>query len=74
MPSYYGTPSICKQRWIICGNSHKKIREEDEKRLSPLLHGHVNVLGHYSFTLAKQIMMGQLRPLNQYSENIIILP
>jgi len=47
---------------------------EDEKRLSPLLHGHVNVLGHYSFTLAEQIMMGQLRPLNQYSENIIILP
>jgi TnpA family transposase len=52
----------------------QEIREEDEKRLSPLLHGHVNVLGHYSFTLAEQIMMGQLRPLNQYSENIIILP
>lgn len=52
----------------------QEIREEDEKRLSPLLHGHVNVLGHYSFTLAEQIMMGQLRPLNQSSENIIILP
>jgi hypothetical protein len=23
------------------------IREEDEARLSPLLHGHVNMLGHY---------------------------
>ena len=52
----------------------QEIREEDEKRLSPLLYGHVNVLGHYSFTLAEQIMMGQLRPLNQPSENIIILP
>jgi TnpA family transposase len=52
----------------------QEIREEDEKRLSPLLHGHVNVLGHYSFTLAEQIMMGLLRPLNQSSENIIILP
>ncbi|POZ49607.1 Tn3 family transposase [Methylovulum psychrotolerans] len=52
----------------------QEIREEDEKRLSPLLHGHVNVLGHYSFTLAEQVMMGQLRPLNQPSENIITLP
>jgi TnpA family transposase len=52
----------------------QEIREEDEKRLSPLLHGHVNVLGHYSFNLAEEIMMGQLRPLNQSSENIIILP
>ena len=52
----------------------QEIREEDEKRLSPLLYGHVNVLGHYSFTLAEQVMMGQLRPLNQPSENIIILP
>lgn len=52
----------------------QEVREEDEKRLSPLLHGHVNVLGHYSFTLAEQIMMGLLKPLNQPSENIIILP
>lgn len=52
----------------------QEIREKDEKRLSPLLHGHVNVLGHYSFTLAEQIMKGLLRPLNQSSENIIILP
>ena len=41
------------------------IREEDEARLSPLVHGHFNVLGHYSFTLTEQIMKGQLRPLNQ---------
>jgi hypothetical protein len=52
----------------------QEIREEDEKRLSPLLHGHLNVLGHYSFTLAEQVTMGQLRPLNQPSKNIIILP
>jgi len=43
------------------------IREEDEARLSPLVHGHFNVLGHYSFTLTEQIMKGQLRPLNQAS-------
>ena len=47
-----------------------EIREEDEARLSPLVHGHLNVLGHYSFTLAEQIMNGQLRPLNQTSVNL----
>ncbi len=47
-----------------------EIREEDESRLSPLGHGHINVLGDYSFTLAEQVMKGQLRPLNQPTENI----
>ncbi len=47
-----------------------EIREEDEARLSPLVHGHINVLGHFSFTLAEQIMKGQLRPLNQTSVNL----
>ncbi len=46
------------------------IRGEDESRLSPLVHGHINVLGDYSFTLAEQVMKGQLRPLNQPTENI----
>ena len=42
-----------------------EIREEDEARLSPLLHSHINMLGQYSFTLAKNVMKGILRPLNQ---------
>ena len=41
-----------------------EIREDDEARLSPLGYGHINVLGHYSFTLAKQVAKGNLRPLN----------
>lgn len=41
------------------------INEEDEARLSPLVNGHVNMLGHYSFTLAETVMKGKLRPLNQ---------
>lgn len=49
-----------------------EIKEEDEIRLSPLTHGHINVLGHYSFTLAEQVMKGELRPLNQLSKNILI--
>ena len=40
------------------------INKEDEARLSPLGYGHINVLGHYSFTLAEQVKKGKLRPLN----------
>ncbi|SGZ09182.1 Transposase Tn3 family protein [Moritella viscosa] len=41
-----------------------EIKEEDEARLSPLVYGHLNVLGHYSFILAEQVRKGKLRPLN----------
>lgn len=41
------------------------IRPEDEARLSSLSHKHINMLGHYSFTLAEQVKKGELRPLNQ---------
>ena len=47
-----------------------EIKEEDEARLSPLVYGHINVLGHYSFTLAEQVMKGKLRPLNQTFVNL----
>ncbi|VAW58657.1 Transposase, partial [hydrothermal vent metagenome] len=47
-----------------------EIKEEDEARLSPLGYRHLNVLGHYSFTLADQVMKGHLRPLNHPSDNI----
>ena len=53
-------------------NTSLEIKEEDEARLSPLLHGHINVLGHYSFTLSEQIKQGELRPLNQTAGDIII--
>lgn len=45
-----------------------EIKEEDEARLSPLGYKHVNMLGHYSFTLADQVMKGQLRPLKNPSD------
>lgn len=44
------------------------VLEEDEARLSPLSYGHVNMLGHYSFTLAEQVTQGKLRPLKQSVE------
>ena len=39
-----------------------------ETRLSPLSYEHINMLGHYSFFLAENVMKGKLRPLNQPSE------
>ncbi|KEY59608.1 transposase, TnpA family [Serratia sp. DD3] len=44
------------------------INEEDEVRLSPLRHAHINMLGHYTFTLAEQVTKGKLRPLKQEDE------
>lgn len=44
------------------------MNEEDEVRLSPLRHAHINMLGHYTFTLAEQVTKGQLRPLKQADE------
>lgn len=41
------------------------IRDEDIARLSPLSHGHLNVLGRYAFTLPELVARGQLRPLRR---------
>lgn len=40
------------------------IDEEDIARLSPLQYKHVNVLGHYSFTLSEEVIRGELRELH----------
>lgn len=42
---------------------------EDIARLSPLMHGHINVLGHYTFTLPEDILKGELRTLNYNINN-----
>lgn len=49
-----------------------EINDKDIARLSPLGYGHINVLGHYSFTLADQVTKGKLRPLNDISRKNII--
>ena len=38
--------------------------DEDIVRLSPLMHGHINMLGHYTFTLPEDILKGEMRTLN----------
>jgi hypothetical protein len=40
-----------------------EVRAEDVARLSPLGHGHVNMLGRYAFTLPDTVARGELRPL-----------
>ncbi len=40
------------------------VKEEDVARLSPLLHKHINMFGHYSFTLTEVVRKGVLRHLN----------
>ncbi|EDA4456534.1 Tn3 family transposase [Salmonella enterica] len=42
---------------------------EDITRLSPLMHGHINMLGHYTFTLPEDILKGELRTLNYNINN-----
>jgi Tn3 transposase DDE domain len=39
------------------------VKPEDVERLSPLLLGHINVLGRYEFILKKSIRQGKLRSL-----------
>ncbi len=42
----------------------EKPDDEHIIRLSPLMHGHINMLGHYTFTLPEDILKGELRALN----------
>uniref|UniRef100_UPI0038918418 Tn3 family transposase n=1 Tax=Vibrio parahaemolyticus TaxID=670 RepID=UPI0038918418 len=45
--------------------SHNEdIIEDDISRLSPLIYKHINMLGHYTFTLPEDLEKGELRSLN----------
>ena len=46
-------------------NNSVAIDQDFKQRLSPLLYQHINVLGHYSFTLSEQVEKGKFRSLNQ---------
>lgn len=52
-------------RHINADSQPTEINEKDISRLSPLLHGHINMLGHCSFTLSENVMKGELNQLNQ---------
>ena len=40
-----------------------EVLDEDEARLSPLVHRHVNLLGRYHFAVPDAVLRGELRPL-----------
>jgi hypothetical protein len=39
------------------------IKDEDVARLSPLVFGHINLLGRYTFSMPESVQRGELRPL-----------
>lgn len=45
--------------------SGRRIEPEDEARLSPLQHGHINVHGRYQFALPEELQRGEYRPLRE---------
>jgi len=49
-------------------NEGYPVSDEDVRRLSPLLHKHVNMLGRYSFLMSDLIAQSALRPLRQPTE------
>ena len=44
------------------------VRSEDEARLSPFGHEHINMLGRYSFSVPESVARGELRPLTRGNE------
>lgn len=44
------------------------VRPEDEIRLSPFGHEHINMLGRYSFSVPESVARGELRPLTRGSD------
>ena len=45
-----------------------RILPEDEARLSPFGHEHINMLGRYSFSVPEAVARGELRPLSRASD------
>jgi len=45
------------------------VLEEDVARLSPFVHGHINMLGRYSFAVHDSVARGELRPLRSPTAN-----
>ena len=41
------------------------VKPEDEARLSPFGHEHINMLGRYSFSVPEAVARGELRPLSR---------
>jgi len=42
----------------------------DVKRFSPLGYDHINIVGHYSFNLPEEVLLGKLRPLQPMNSKL----
>lgn len=45
------------------------VRPEEEARLSPFCHEHINMLGRYSFSVPEAVARGELRPLGKVEDD-----
>jgi len=45
------------------------VKPEDEARLSPLGHQHINMPGCYSFSVLEAVARGELRPLGKVEDH-----
>ena len=45
------------------------VMPEDEERLSPFVHEHINMLGRYSFSVPEAVARGELRPLGRVEDD-----
>jgi len=45
--------------------TEKSASEADSQRLAPLVNGHINIIGRYSFTLPREVAEGHLRSLTE---------
>lgn len=54
----------------VMENEGITIDPDDKKRLSPFSHEHINIVGHYSFELAHDILNGKLRTLLPMDKNL----
>lgn len=67
----FGTDSVpCK-----CGPTRLKqhgypVLDEDLARLSPLIYGHINMLGRYSFALPDEVARGEMRSLRNPDDDL----
>lgn len=54
-------------------SSGEEAGDEDIVRLSPLMPGHINMLGHYTYMLPEDILKGEMRTLN-FNLNKVLSP
>ena len=43
-------------------------RNYERQQLSPFVHEHIDMLGHYSFSVPEAVARGELRPLGRGSD------